>query len=154
MSASLNLSFHWFCIGNAVCKMEAILFRSEWNISHIHFTWLSRPRTWYWMPLNPYNVPRDDEHAIMYLLHIQQDHATASEYRMAVHKCLKELFNRSFDIDTLMLVTHINVIRFDHHCSRERLVAFTTPSHYLIQRWRVVNWTPWDLSSWECNNST
>ena len=44
----------------------------------------------------------------------------------------------------LPLVPHICVSELGHHWFRYWLVAYSAPSHYLNQCWRIVHWTPGD----------
>ena len=50
-----------------------------------------------------------------------------------------------FDLTHWGRVMHKCVIKSNHHCFRQWLVAWPTPSHYLNQCWNIVNWT---LDNW------
>ena len=52
------------------------------------------------------------------------------------------------------LVPHIRVIESGLHSLRQWLVAYSAPSHYLNQRWFIVNWVLRNTFQWTSNQFT
>ena len=51
-------------------------------------------------------------------------------------------------------VMHVCVREIGHHWFRKRLVACSTPSHYLNQCWRIFNWTPRYKIQWHFSRNS
>ena len=83
---------------------------------------------------------------------------------MVMFCCFWGIFILTFNKDAMGLtkhliltnwsrVTHICVNKTYHHWFRWWLVAWSGPSHYLIQCWKIVDWTLGNKFKWNLNQN-